>query len=125
MPRNWAAFQPNRLPIIAMKVGTNRLSTLVDTGAARSLITPTVATGLGLQVTGTDTIVGVTGVTTTVPLVQIIGARIGEVEFPPFEAGVLELSHLRFGMQAIFGVNVFAGRRLQIDFGEGRVYIFS
>ncbi len=125
MSRNWAAFQPNHLPVIAMRVRTNRLSALVDTGAARSLITPMVATGLGLQVVGTDTIIGVTGVATTVPLVHVIGASIGEIELPPFQAGVLELSHLRFGIQAVFGVNVFAGKRLQIDFGEGRIYLMS
>jgi hypothetical protein len=108
-----------------MRVGTNRLSVLVDTGAARSLMTPTVATGLGLQVVGTDAIIGVTGVTTIVPLVHVVGASIGEIELPPFQAGVLELSHLRFGMQAVLGVNAFVGRRLQIDFGEGRIYVLS
>jgi len=123
MSRNWAAFRLNRLPIIATRVGTRRLSVLVDTGAARSLITPTVATALGLQVVGTDAIIGVTGVITTVPLVEVIGVGIGDIELPPFQAGVLELNHLRFGIQAVLGVNVFVGRRLQIDFGEGRIYV--
>jgi hypothetical protein len=68
-------------------------------------------------------IIGVTGVITTVPLVEVIGVGIGDIELPPFQAGVLELSHLRLGIQAVFGVNVFVGRRLQIDFGEGRIYV--
>jgi hypothetical protein len=97
----------------------------VDTGAARSLIVPTVATDFGLRLVGTDAIRGVTGVTTTVPVVQVPGLSIGEIEIAPFEAGVLELNHLRFGIQAVFGVNVFAGRRIQIDFGEGRVYLLT
>ena len=98
---------------------------LVDTGAARSLITPTVATSLSLQVVGTDSIIGVTGVITTVPLVEAIGVGIGDIELPPFQAGILELSHLRFGIQAVLGINAFAGKRLQIDFGEGRIYLLS
>jgi len=125
MSRNWAAFRPNRLPIIATRVRMHRLSVLVDTGAARSLTIPTVATALGLQVVGTGAIIGVTGVATTVPLVEVIGAGVGDMELPPFQAGVLELSHLRLGIQAVLGVNAFAGRRLQIDFGEGRVYLLA
>jgi hypothetical protein len=97
----------------------------VDTGAARSLIAPAVATDFDLRLVGTDSIIGVTGVATTVPLVEVIGVGIGDVEFPPFQAGVLELSHLRFGIQVILGVNAFAGRRLQIDFSEGRIYLLS
>jgi hypothetical protein len=58
-----------------------------------------------------------------VPLVEVIGVGIGDIKLPPFQAGVLELSHLRFGIQAVLGVNVFVGRRLQIDFGEGRIYM--
>jgi predicted aspartyl protease len=125
MPRNWAAFRPNGLPILATRVRINRFSALVDTGAVWSLITPTVATGLGLQVVGTDLIIGVTGVATTVPLVEVIGVSIGDIELPPFQAGVLELSHLRFGMQIVLGVTACTSRRLQIDFGEGRVYLPS
>ncbi len=123
MSRNWAAFRPNRLPIVSVRLKTHRLSVLVDNGAARSLVVPTVATDFGLRLVGTDAIIGVPGTATTVPLVEVIGVGIGDIKLPPFQAGVLELSHLRFGIQAVLGVNVFVGRRLQIDFGEGRIYM--
>lgn len=125
MPRNWAAFRPNRLPIIAARLRTYRLSVLVDTGASRSLVAPSLATDFGLRLVGTDAIRGVTGVTATVPMVEVPDVSIGEIALAPFQAGVLELSHLRFGIQAVFGVNVFTNRRLQIDFGEGRIYLLS
>jgi hypothetical protein len=67
----------------------------------------------------------VTGVVTTVPLVEVSGVGIGDVELPLFQTGVLELRHLRFGIQAVLGVNAFVGRRLQIDFSEGRIYLLS
>jgi hypothetical protein len=60
-----------------------------------------------------------------VSLVEVTEVGIGDIELPPFQAGVLELSHLRFGIQAVLGINAFAGRRLQIDFGEGRIYLLS
>jgi hypothetical protein len=125
MSRNWAAFRPNRLPVIAARLRAHRLSVLVDTGAARSLVSPTIATDFGFRLIGTDAIIGVTGVATTVSLVEVIGVGIGDIGLPPFQAGILELSHLRFGIQAVLGVNAFAGRRLQIDFGEGRIYLLS
>ena len=50
---------------------------------------------------------------------------IGTVDLPPFRAGVLDLNPLRLGIQAILGVNAFAGYRVQLDFAEGRVYLLS
>lgn len=125
MPRNWVAFAPNGLPVIMARLGTHRFPGLVDTGAARSLIVPAVASGLGLRIVGTDRIVGVTGSVASVQLVEVAGVGIGNIDLPSFRAGVLELGHLRLGIQAVLGVNAFAGRRLQIDFNEGRIYLLS
>lgn len=125
MPRNWVAFAPNSLPVIAARLGSHRFPVLVDTGAARSLIVPTVASDFGLRIIGTDRIVGVTGSVASVPLVEVAGAGIGTIDLPPFRAGVLELSRLRLGIQAVLGINAFAGRRLQVDFDEGRLYLLS
>jgi hypothetical protein len=72
---------------------------------------------------GTERIIGVTGTAATVPLVEVIGVGVGQMELPPFQAGVLDLGPLRLGIQAILGVNAFAGRRLQIDFPEERLYL--
>ena len=125
MPRNWVAFAPNGLPVIVARLGTHRFPALVDTGAARSLIVPAVASRFGLRIIGTDRIVGVTGSVTSVLLVEVAGVGIGSVDLPPFRAGILDLGPLRLGIQAVLGVNAFAGRRLQIDFLEGRMYVLS
>lgn len=66
-----------------------------------------------------------TGSVASVPLVEVAGVGIGSIELPPFRAGVLDLGPLRLGIQAVLGVNAFAGRRLQIDFTEGRMYVLS
>jgi len=125
MPRNWVAFAPDGLPVIMTRLGNRRLPVLVDTGAARSLIVPAVASGLGLRIIGTDRIVGVTGSVASVQVVEVTGVGIANIDLPPFRAGVLELGHLRLGIQAVLGVNAFAGRRLQLDFSEGRLYLLS
>ena len=105
------------------RLASHRFRVLVDTGAARSLITPAVVSGLGLRMVGTERIIGVTGAVASVPLVEVSSVGIGQIVFPPFQAGVLELGPLRLGIQAILGVNAFAGRRLQIDFPGGRLYL--
>jgi hypothetical protein len=43
----------------------------------------------------------------------------------PFRAGILDLSHLRLGIQLILGINAFRGYRLQFDLAEGRLYLLS
>jgi hypothetical protein len=123
MPRTWVAFPPNSLPVVWVRVAQQRFRVLVDTGAARSLVAPAVASSLGLRLVGTERIIGVTGTVATVPLVEVLGVGMGQVELPPFQAGVLELGPLRLGIQVILGVNAFAGWRLQIDFPGGRLYL--
>jgi hypothetical protein len=125
MPRNWVALAPHSLPVIMARLGNHRFPVLVDTGAARSLIVPAVASGLGLRIVGTERIVGVTGAVAAVQLVEVAGVGIGMLDLPPFHAGILDLHHLRLGVQALLGVNAFADRRLQIDFSEGRLYLLS
>ena len=125
MPRQWVAFPPNTLPVVWARLAQQRFRVLIDTGAAGSLITPAAASSLGLRAVGTDRIIGVTGTVASVSLVEVIGVGIGPIELLPFQAGVLELELLRLGIQAILGVNAFAGRRLQIDFLEGRVYLLQ
>ena len=123
MPRQWVAFPPNSLPVVWAHLAQHRFRVLVDTGAARSLITPAVASSLGLRTVGTERIIGVTGAVASVPLVEISGVGIGQSVLPPFQAGVLALGPLHLGIQAIPGVNAFVGRRLQIDFLGGRLYL--
>ena len=125
MPRLWVAFPPNSLPVVWARLAQHRFRVLIDTGAARSLIAPAVASSLGLCLVGTERIIGVTGTAATVPLVEVIGVGVGQIELPPFPAGILDLGPLRLGIQGILGVNAFAGRRLQIDFPEGRLYLLQ
>jgi len=120
MPRHWVAFAPNDLPVVWARVAQHRFRVLIDTGAARSLVVPAVASGLGLRIVGTERIVGVTGTVASVQLVEVVGRGLGQIELPPVQAGVLDLGPLRLGIQAIPGVNAFTGR-LQIDFPEGRL----
>jgi predicted aspartyl protease len=122
MPRLWAACTPNALPIVWARLAQHRFRVLIDTGAARSIVASAVASSLGLPIIGTERIIGVTGNVVPVPLVEMHNVGIAALTLPPFQAGVLELGALRLGIQAILGVDAFVGRRLQIDFHEGRVY---
>jgi len=74
---------------------------------------------------GTERVVGVTGTVASVQLVEVAGMGLGQIELPPVQAGVLELAPLRLGIQAVLGINAFTGRRLQIDFPDGRLYLLS
>ena len=107
------------------RLGTHRFPVLIDTGAARSLIVPAIASGLRYRIVGSDRVIGVNGRVSPVQIVELDGVGLGAIDLPSFRAGVLELSHLRLGIQGVLGVNAFADRRLQIDFSEGRVYLLS
>ena len=87
MPRLWVAFPPNSLPVVWARLAQHRFRVLVDTGAARSLLAPAVASSLGLRLVGTERIIGVTGTVATIPLVEVIGVGMGQVELPPFRPG--------------------------------------
>jgi hypothetical protein len=87
MPRLWGAFPSNSLPVVWARLAQHRFRVLVDTGAARSLIAPAVASSLGLRLVGTERIIGVTGIVATVPLVEVIGVGMGQMELPPFRPG--------------------------------------
>jgi predicted aspartyl protease len=123
MSRNWLAFPPNRLPVVTARLNEHRFTVLIDTGALRSLIVPAVASDFGFRIIGSDRIVGVNGRVSPVQLIELDSVGLGAIDLPPFRAGVLELSHLRLGIQGVLGVNAFTSRRLQIDFNEGRLYL--
>ena len=117
------AFASNNLPVVWARVAQHRFRVPIDTGAAQSLVVPAIASGLGLRIMGTEHIVGVTGTVASVQLVEVTGVGLGQIELPPLQAGVLELGPLRLGIQAVLGGNAFTGRRLQIDFPAGRLYL--
>lgn len=123
MPRNWASFAPFSLPVIALRVGGTIVRALVDTGASQSLVDPRLARQLDLKEEGTVWIVGIATTPLRVPLVSIDGAAIGHCSLSPFKAGIIDLAHLRIGVQLVLGINAFRGYRLQFDLAEGRLYL--
>ena len=73
-----------------------------------------------VEVTGEDDGDPLTG-----RLLAVAATDMAQVELPSFRAGILDLGPLRLGIQAILGVNVLAGRRLQVDSPEGRLYLLQ
>jgi hypothetical protein len=87
MPRLGVAFPPQSLPVVWARLVQHRFRVLVDTGAARRLIAPAVASSRGLRLVGTERLMGVTGTVATVPLGEGIGVGMGQREFPPCRRG--------------------------------------
>jgi predicted aspartyl protease len=123
MSRIWLPFTPGKLPIVTVRIGTERYRALVDTGAAISLIEPEIAVVLGLQMRGWQPLVGVTGQKEMVEIVQLPTIGFSGIELSPCRAVVQELAPLGLKIELILGVNAFAAHRLQFDFREGRIYI--
>ena len=125
MPRNWASFPPLTLPVIACRVADTLVRALVDTGASHSLSDPRLVTQLGLTVAGTRAIIGLGTTPLQVSLVTLASVVIGRCPLQPFTAGIIDLTHLRLGIQLILGINAFRGYRLQFDLAAGRVYLLA
>ena len=123
MPRNWASFPPFTLPVIALRVEDTIVRALADTGASQSLIDPRLVTQLGLVATDTRQIIGLGTIPLQVPLVTLNSVVIGRCPLQPFTAGIIDLTHLRLGIQLLLGINAFRGYRLQFDLADGRVYL--
>ena len=123
MPRNWASFPPFTLPVIALRVEDTIVRALADTGASQSLIDPRLVSQLGLVATGTQQIIGLGTTPLQVPLVTLDSVVIGRCPLQPFTAGIIDLTHLRIGIQLLLGINAFRGYRLQFDLAAGRVYL--
>jgi predicted aspartyl protease len=123
VPRNWASFPPFTLPVIALRVEDTIVRALADTGASQSLIDPRLVTQLGLVATGTRQIIGLGTTPLQVPLVTLDSVVIGRCPLQPFTAGIIDLTHLRIGIQLLLGINAFRGYRLQFDLAAGRVYL--
>ncbi len=123
MSRIWLPFISGKLPIVTVRIGTERYRALIDTGAAISLIEPEIAVVLGLPMRGWQPLVGVTGQKDMVEVVQLPAIGFGGVELAPCRAVVQELDPLGLKIELILGVNAFAAHRLQFDFREGRIYV--
>jgi predicted aspartyl protease len=125
VPRNWASFPPFTLPVIALRVVDTIVRALVDTGASFSLIDPRLVMQLGLTAAGTRSIIGLGTTPLQVSLVTLNSVVIGRCPLQPFTTGIIDLTHLRLGIQLVLGINAFRGYRLQFDMAEGRVYLLD
>jgi predicted aspartyl protease len=125
VPRNWAAFPPDTLPVIACRVADTIVRALVDTGASQSGIDPRLVTQLGLTAAGTGSVIGLGTLPFEVALVTLDSIVIGRCPLHPFTAGIIDLTPLRLGIQLLLGINAFRGYRLQFDLAGGRVYLLS
>jgi predicted aspartyl protease len=125
VPRNWASFPPFTLPVIALRVVDTLVRALVDTGASFSLIDPRLVTQLGLTAAGTRSVIGLGTTPLQVSLVTLNSVVIGRCPLQPFTTGIIDLTHLRLGIQLVLGINAFRGYRLQFDMAEGRVYLLD
>jgi predicted aspartyl protease len=123
VPRHWASFPPFTLPVIALRVEDTIVRALADTGASQSLIDPRLVTQLGFVASGMRQIIGLGTTPLQVPLVTLDSVVIGRCPLQPFTAGIIDLTHLRLGIQLLLGINAFRGYRLQFDLANGRVYL--
>jgi hypothetical protein len=125
VPRNWASFPPFALPIIALRIHDTIVRGLADTGASQSAIDPRLVHQLDLEGSGTGRIIGIGTAALQVPIVALDRVVIARCPLQPFTAGIMDLTHLRIGIQLILGINAFRGYRLQFDLAEGRLYLLS
>jgi predicted aspartyl protease len=125
VPRSWATFSANSLPVITLRISDVIVRALVDTGASQSLIDPRLARQLNFQEDDGGWIVGVGTKPLQVSFVLIENVAIGRNVLKSFRAGIFDLTNLRIGIQLILGINAFQGYRLQFDFAKGRLYLLS
>lgn len=125
MPRNWVSFPPLSLPLIAVHVRDTIIRALADTGAAQSLIDPRLVCQLGLTAAGTRQIIGLGTAPLQVPLVTLDSVVLGRCPLASFTAGIVDLAHLRLGIQLLLGIPALRGYRLQFDLAEGRLYLLA
>ena len=52
VPRSWASFPPNSLPVLSLRISDVIIRALVDTGASQSLVDPRLVKQLSLQENG-------------------------------------------------------------------------
>lgn len=124
MPRTWLSFTPNSIPVVSVHIAGCRYQAMVDSGAAFSQISPALSLRLGLPQKGLQLIVSIHGDIQNKSVVDLPVIGVAELELASCKATISNLSALRLGIDLILGVNAFKNRRVDIDFKEGRVYVF-
>jgi predicted aspartyl protease len=123
--RRWLVFPRNAIPFVFVRIGASRYLAMVDTGAHISMVSPELAIRLGLPRQGQQPIISVHGNIINRPLVTLPSLGFAKIELAPCRAVVSDLSPIKPRLDLLLGVNLFADRRLQIDFREGRIYVLE
>ena len=124
MPRTWLSFTPNSIPVVSVHIAGRAYKAMVDSGASYSQISADLSLLLGLPKKGLQPIISVHGDIQNKSVVELPVIGVAELELASCKATVNNLSALRLGIDLILGVNAFKNRRVDIDFREGRVYVF-
>jgi hypothetical protein len=124
MPRNWLSCPPNSIPFVSVRIGVNRHLALVDPGSFVSMVSPELSMILGLPKQGYQRVVSVHGGTRTYHTVTLPPIGIAEIELASCKAAINNLNPIKNGLDLLLGVSAFKNRRVDIDFKEGRVYVF-
>jgi len=124
MPRNWLSFTPNSVPVVSVRIGARSYEAMIDPGSFISMVSPELSIRLGLLKQGSQSVVSVHGDIKTRTLVTLPPVGVAEIELAPCKAVINNLNPLKNGLDLLLGVNAFVNRRLDIDFKEGRVYVF-
>jgi predicted aspartyl protease len=124
MPRTWLSFKPNSIPIVSVRIADRSYRAMVDSGASFSMISPQLSIKLGLSQKGWQLIRSIHGDVQNKNLVELPKVGVAEFELAPCKATITNLSTLQLGIDLLLGVNAFKNRRLDIDYKEGRVYVF-
>lgn len=124
MPRNWLSCPPNSIPFVSVHIGVNRYLALIDPGSSVNMISPELSMTLGLPKQGYQRVVSVHGDTRTHHTVTLPPIGIAKIELASCKAVISNLNPLKNRLDLLLGVNAFKNRRVDIDFKEGRVYVF-
>jgi predicted aspartyl protease len=124
MPRTWLSFKPNSIPVVPVRIADRCYQAMIDSGSSFSMVSPQLSLKLGLPRQGWQLIRSIHGDIQNKSLVELPAVGVAEYVLPPCKATVTNLSAFQLGIDLLLGVNAFKNRRVDIDFKEGRIYIF-
>jgi hypothetical protein len=120
-PNTVVKITPGAPIVLPARLNGVPLTLAIDTGADRTVLSPTAMARAGLPVSGPEiTITGVTGATTallgTVPLLDIAGTRVGPLSVVVHDAGLQ-------GTDGLLGRDVLDAFTLTLDGGRGQATV--
>lgn len=88
-----------------------------------SFVAPNTSLRLGLPKVGNMDILALAGGRLSLNLVDLPRVGFGNVELGPCKAAVHNVTRIGLPIEVILGINAFVGRRIMIDYREGRIYL--